>query len=439
MVSFASSKPLIDLISQHKSGVPLGIPSICSANRFVIQACMNQYLNLRFPLLIESTCNQVNQFGGYAGFTPKEFTTYIQRIADGMDFPKNKILLGGDHLGPFPWKGEPGTQAMKKSIDLVRAYILAGYQKIHIDTSMHCKDDDHSQPLPTEIVAQRTVAMVKAAEDIISSKDFRQPVYVIGTEVPTPGGSQEGEGILKVTESVEVADTIEQFKSAFAAEGMHDAWQRVIALVVQPGVEFGDQEIVYYDRDKARELSRLIEGLPRIVFEAHSTDYQKRYLLEQLVEDHFAILKVGPALTFAFREAIFSLAHIEREFLGKRNNIQLSQIINTVEYVMLENPEHWKHYYGEIAENAAFSRIYSLSDRIRYYWNDIRVDEAIKTLIVNLENNSIPLTLLRQYMPYEHNRVINGEIKNNPVELIWSHIGEELSGYIEACGKYLSN
>lgn len=433
MISFASSKHLIDLISQHKSGEALGIPSICSANRFVIQACMNQYLNLRLPLLIESTCNQVNQYGGYTGFNPKDFTTYILDIADELDFPKNRILLGGDHLGPFPWKGEPVSQAMKKSVDLVRAYVMAGYQKIHIDTSMHCQDDDHARPLPTEIVAKRTVQMVKAAEDSVSGKENAQLVYVIGTEVPTPGGAQEGEEFLKVTNPVEVADTIDQFKRVFATEGMQNAWQRVIALVVQPGVEFGDQEIVYYDRNKARELSRFIERFPGIVFEAHSTDYQKRNLLKQLVEDHFAILKVGPALTFAFREAIFSMAHIEKEMLGKGVNFKLSKIIEVIESVMLENPEYWKHHYSENAEKAAFSRIYSLSDRIRYYWSDIRVGEEIKLLISNLESNPIPLSLLRQYMPCEHQRVIEGEIKNSPVELIWSHIGDELSGYIEAC------
>ena len=438
MVSFASSKPLIDLIAQHKSGVALGIPSICSANRFVIQACMNQYLSLRLPLLIESTCNQVNQYGGYTGFTPKEFTTYILCIADEVGFPKNRILLGGDHLGPFPWKDEPVAQAMKKSLELVRAYVKAGYQKIHIDTSMHCADDDYTRPLPTEIVARRTVQMVKAAEDSVSGKGYRQPVYVIGTEVPTPGGAQGGGGILKVTNPVEVADTIEQFQRVFAAEGLQNAWQRVIALVVQPGVEFGEEEIVYYDRDKARELSRFVEPLPGMVFEAHSTDYQKRNLLEQLVEDHFAILKVGPALTFAFREAIFSLAHVEQELLGKRKGIQLSQIIETIESVMLENPEHWKYHYSENTEKAAFFRIYSLSDRIRYYWSDIRVVKATKILIGNLENNPIPLSLLRQFMPCEYQRVINGEIKSRPTELIWSRIAEVVIGYLEACGEKVS-
>lgn len=66
-----------------------------------------------------------------------------------------------------------------------------------------------------------------------------------------------------------------------------------------------------YHREEAQTLSRFIEAQPGLVYEAHSTDYQSREALRALVEDHFAILKVGPALTFAFREAVFALAAIE--------------------------------------------------------------------------------------------------------------------------------
>ncbi len=86
-----------------------------------------------------------------------------------------------------------------------------------------------------------------------------------------------------------------------------------MALVVQPGVEFGDEFVHEYQPEPARELVHLIESYPNLVYEAHSTDYQTRQGLRDLVQDHFAILKVGPALTFAFREAIFALVNMENE------------------------------------------------------------------------------------------------------------------------------
>ena len=53
-----------------------------------------------------------------------------------------------------------------------------------------------------------------------------------------------------------------------------------------------------------------------MVFEAHSTDYQTAGALRALVEDRWAILKVGPALTFALREALFALSAIEEELIA---------------------------------------------------------------------------------------------------------------------------
>jgi D-tagatose-1,6-bisphosphate aldolase subunit GatZ/KbaZ len=54
-----------------------------------------------------------------------------------------------------------------------------------------------------------------------------------------------------------------------------------------------------------------------------------------LVEDHFGILKVGPALTFAFREALFSLEYIEQEMLRTKDKEKLSRLQITIENEML--------------------------------------------------------------------------------------------------------
>lgn len=53
----------------------------------------------------------------------------------------------------------------------------------------------------------------------------------------------------------------------------------------------------------------MVNDYSHLVFEAHSTDYQTKEAYKQLVHDHFAILKVGPALTFAMRGFIRTLLH----------------------------------------------------------------------------------------------------------------------------------
>jgi D-tagatose-1,6-bisphosphate aldolase subunit GatZ/KbaZ len=434
--TFATPQPLLDLVAGQKHGSAMGITSVCSANRFVIQAALRQAAQENGWCLVEATCNQVNPFGGYTGLTPADFAAFVAGLANDVHFPTSRILLGGDHLGPFPWQHEPAETAMAKSVRMVKEYVRAGFRKIHLDASMHCADDDPLRPLDKVISARRAAEMCQTAEQTYAetSTTSMPPVYVIGTEVPTPGGTQEKNEGLQVTKPEEAAETIALFHHEFIRRGLESAWERVIALVVQPGVEFGGEEVVDYNRPLAQNLSRYIETVPGLVFEAHSTDYQKLQHLRQLVQDHFAILKVGPALSFAFREAVFALASIEREWLGGQASIEPSTLIETVLDAMHQNPSDWQKYYMGTPEQVAFACKYSFSDRIRYYWNQPKVEQSLERLIHNLENHPAPVTVLSQYMPNQYKHLRSGQIGSDPRSLIWDHIQETLSDYSTACG-----
>ncbi len=433
--TFATPQALLDLVACQKHGSALGITSVCSANRFVLQAAMRQAAQEHTGLLVEATCNQVNPFGGYTGLTPADFATFVASLADEMHFPTSQILLGGDHLGPFPWQLESSELAMAKSVRMVKEYVQAGFRKIHLDASMHCADDDLRHPLDKVTSARRAAEMCQAAEQTYAEiSTSLPPVYVIGTEVPTPGGTLETQAGLQVTKPEEAAETIALFHAEFIRRGLESAWGRVIALVVQPGVEFGGEGLVDYNRPLAQDLSRYIETTPGLVFEAHSTDYQKPEHLRQLVEDHFAILKVGPALTFAFREAVFALANIEKEWLGGQAKIELSTLIETVMQAMQQNPSDWQKYYMGTAEQVAFACKYSFSDRIRYYWNQPSVEQSLDRLIHNLESHPAPMTILSQYMPIQYKHLRSHQIGSDPRSLIWDCIQETLADYSTACG-----
>ena len=209
---------LDDIVSAQKKGLLIGIPSICSANTFVIEATFHFALEKGTPVLIESTCNQINQFGGYIGKTPDEYVQHILQIAKKYNFPQERILLGGDHLGPYVWRNEPAQAAMTKAFQLVHDYIAAGYVKIHLDASMKLGDDAFDRPLDTESAAQRAAEMAAVAEATFKQLSTNRPAprYVIGTEVPVPGGikeeeeEEEEEGIT-VTTTEQARETIELF------------------------------------------------------------------------------------------------------------------------------------------------------------------------------------------------------------------------------------
>ena len=424
-MSVLSTVDLKDLASLRAHGKTPGIYSVCSAHPWVLEAAMRKIFKSREPLLIEATCNQVNQFGGYTGMTPQSFREYVFSIAARVGFPQNRILLGGDHLGPYPWRHLPASEAMKNAADLVAAFAQAGFTKLHLDASMACASDP--VPLPDATIAERAAVLAHVAEGIPGHENFR---YVIGTEVPTPGGSVE-ELSVRVTQPSDAEAALTLHKKAFAAAGIENAWTRVIALVVQPGVEFGHEDVVEYERQEARQLCALLEQHPSLIFEAHSTDYQRPEAFVELVQDGFAILKVGPALTYAMRQAIFALLLIEKEMASEEHRSHLEEVIHQV---MTEHPEHWdEHYTGEpsVVERL---RIHSYSDRIRYYWTLPAVTAALAKLLENLERTGIPETLLSDYLPVQYARFRNKELENAPVPLILDKIGDALEPYIEACG-----
>lgn len=424
-----------EILSRNRDGQAVGTFSVCSAHPSVLEAAMRQSINDESLLCIESTSNQANQFGGYTGMTPAQFKDYVRSIAEKVVFPVHRILLGGDHLGPYPWRSEPSKSALEKARTLVRDCVLAGYSKIHLDASMACADDAGDQ-IDDETVAARAADLCRVAEDAWATlpKNSAPLVYVIGTEVPVPGGETAGDHGPKPTPVEHMRRTVEIASRAFLALGLEDAWTRVIGLVVQPGVEFGNDVIFDYDRKEAAELSSSLPDSPALVYEAHSTDYQQAKALRDLVEDHFAILKVGPWLTFAYREAIFALSRIEQEWLGRREGIQLSRVREALDEAMLRNPAYWKAYYPQEEPQAHFARQYSYSDRCRYYWTEASVQNEVARLLANFSSNALPLSLLSQYMPRQYEAIRAGELTNRAESLIENGIREVLQVYSAASG-----
>lgn len=416
------------IVSAQKAGEATGITSICSAHPLVLEAALRFGLQRNQSVLVEATCNQVNQFGGYTGMRPMDFVRFVQELAERVGYSRDRLILGGDHLGPNVWQNETAESALQKSEVLIREYVQAGFTKIHLDCSMKLADDPEGN-LDIMAIAQRGARLAKIAETVLGD-EANNLRYVIGTEVPVPGGATGSEETISVTKVEDVQQTIEVTREAFLREGLASAWDRVVGVVVQPGVEFGDDFIFSYQPEAACELSKFIES-QSIIFEAHSTDYQTRDALRNLMRDHFAILKVGPGLTFAFREAIFILAHIESELVSIAES---SNILQVLDAAMLENPQHWQRYYSGDATQQAFKRKFSFSDRVRYYWGVPSVKVALERLLKNLTERPLPLSLLSQYLPRQYEKIREGSLANEVNAILLGRVTEVLKDYAFACG-----
>lgn len=410
-----------DLIARNRAGAPIGLPCFCTANAHVLRAVLAHAAKTGFPTVIEATCNQVNQDGGYTGMTPSDFMQWLTGMAREAGVAMDQLILGGDHLGPNPWKSEPVEQAMEKARELVRLYVEAGFTKIHLDASMACG----GEPDPSFAqIADRAADLCAVAE--AHAPDPAKLIYIIGTEVPIPGGETEEPDALDVTSVARFGDTIRTHREAWAARGLDAAWGRIVSVVTQPGVDFGHSSIYPFVPEKAEPLSNVILSEDGLTFEAHSTDYQSTDALAELVRNRFFFLKVGPELTFRFREAVWALASIADQLaLDATSDIRTVMLDR-----MNANPGYWRDYYSGNDQELQTLKIYSYSDRIRYYWTDEAVAAALDRLIASLRASPAPETVTSQaFMGLEF-----GEISNCPETLIEQHVQRCVRRYFDAAG-----
>jgi D-tagatose-1,6-bisphosphate aldolase subunit GatZ/KbaZ len=435
MTAVRTAGALLRIVAEHKAGAARGIVSVCSSHPAVLESAARHAAAIDAPLLVESTSNQVNQDGGYTGMTPAVFAAYLSRIGHFAGLTDDRILLGGDHLGPYPWRSRPAEEAMQHARALVAACVEGGFMKLHLDASMTCAGDRDARP-SSALVAERTADLCAAAEDAHRRRPApaAAPYYVIGSDVPPPGGEANGDGSLRISTPEDVEAILETTRRTFVRRGLEAAWERVIAVVAQPGVDFGADTVHEYEAGAAVGLSRVIANHPRLVYEAHSTDYQRPRSLRRLVRDHFAILKVGPALSFAFREAVFALAWIEREWLGSRPDIVLSDLPAVVDRAMVAEPRHWAGYYRGAPDEIACARRYGYADRVRYYWARPDLQAGLQRLFENLTRRPPPLTLLSQFLPEQYAHVREGRLGHTPHDWVRDRITGVLRGYTWACG-----
>jgi len=403
----------------------VAIPSICTAHPHVLQIAMQHAAEHGDILLIEATCNQVNQFGGYTGLTPALFRDRMLELAADTGLAPENLVLGGDHLGPNPWKHLPADEAMSNAEAMIAAYAAAGFRKLHLDASMGCAGEP--EVLDDENVAQRAARLAAVAERVCHEQGLALPVYIIGTEVPPPGGATASHNGLTITPPEAAMRTVDVHHATFKQHGLEGVLERIVGLVVQPGVEFGDEGIDIYEPGKAAPLGAALRNLQGLVFEAHSTDYQPGERLRALALEGFGILKVGPALTFAWREAIYGLDRINAALEGTAPELDAK-----MEALMMRDPGYWRPYYKGSDDYVRLQRHYSYSDRIRYYWPEPDARAAVEALLGKLGDRALPQTLISQHLGRLYGRVVAGGIQPDARSLIAASVRDVLDVYRQA-------
>jgi D-tagatose-1,6-bisphosphate aldolase subunit GatZ/KbaZ len=272
---------------------------------------------------------------------------------------------------------------------------------------MRVGDDDASLPLSVDTVAGRGARLARAAmeERDRLGPDASDLAFIIGSEVPVPGGTQHNEDSIAVTRVEDFEETVRSYRDTFLRAGLAREWESVVAVVVQPGVEFSDTNVFQYRSPAAKALMRALERHPNLVFEGHSTDYQTPECLGAMVADGVGIMKVGPEMTFVLREGLFALDALEAELVPAHRRGNFRAVLETV---MLEQPGFWEKYYHGTHEEKMLAIRYSFSDRCRYYLANPEVRDALARLFANYDRLRPTLNIVHQFLPAAADSMMDG-------------------------------
>jgi len=398
------------------------LPSFCTANFNVIKILIIFAKHHNLPILLESTSNQVNQFGGYTGLTPKEFYKKISKLKKKIKINKKQVMIGADHLGPLPWKKFNSKVALKNAKTLIKKCIALKYDKIHIDSTIICKDD---KSLNLNFIRSRSEEIFNT----VPKKNIKDVFFVFGSEVPFAGGGNNSKP--KPSKLNNIKTDYSLYNSVL--KNLNINKKNKFSLVIEPGMAFSNSKVILPKLEKFRKRLSFSKK-NNFSYEAHSTDYQKLKTLKKLVKNNFRFLKVGPELTFYFYQAIKKMEEIEHMYCNKKSNIEY-ELINA----MQRDDKYWKDYYKGTKNKIKFLKLNSYLDRMRYYWDSKKVKKSMNKLIKNI--NTIPTEVFKKTLKLKSNegKKMNKINLSNSDYIIFYYLSSTIKKYYSACNFKIKN
>jgi len=422
---------LMDIMEANRGGEGKGIYAVESQNSTVQEAYLRQALADGSPALFEICADMLDPHGQGGKMLPDDFIANVRRDAGKTGFPRDRLFFGVNDLSPSLWKGESIESALKKTRAFISDLVSLGFKKLGIHAAIPLKGDPADQPLPQEVIVAREAALYKAAEGAAATlPEEEKPLYVIDAH-PGQVMAEDQENVVR-KEDVEIA--VDMFAKTAEAAGLPEMKERLLAVRIFSGVGHDGEKVIPFDSSLLEELGGCVYRTKPVVMEVLQTDFQPQTVLDELAHNHFALMSVGPELTYTMREALFSLAMMENETMIGKPGVYLSNFIIELDRSMQSAPQHWQKYYTGNGFEQLIARKYSLYDRSRFYWEDKEVRKTKKRLFENLIEYPIPLTVMRQFMPYQYERVAAGELENKPDELVMDAVRRALRRYSRACG-----
>jgi len=350
--------------------------AVCPTSPAVTRAALRAADRADAPLLYAATLNQVDRDGGYTGWTPAAFAEFVDREADRMDVDI-PIVLGLDHGGP--WKKDrhvledlsyDETQAEVRTS--ITACIDAGYELLHLDPTSDRRLPPGEEPAPSQI-AERTLDLLRFAEEIRRDRERRPLAYEVGTE-------ESGSGL-------DTQDRFHAFLDHLDA-GLQETGLPAPAFVVgDVGTRLDTSQ---FDANRARTLADVAQSTLGALVKGHYTDDVAD--LAAYPMSGMGGANVGPGLAAVERSALSDLVDLE-DRIGPSSGLgaALRETVVTsgrwrkwVDGAALDteaDPEALRRVFGALPPDRQHWLVATGS---RYVWSDPSIQEARARLYENV-------------------------------------------------------
>ncbi len=299
---------------------PITLLAVCPNSSTVLEAAVRAAARNRSVMLFAATLNQVDNDGGYTGWTQADFIRQLQAYANQYHW-SGPLYPCLDHGGP--WLKDIHTLAkltypetMQRVKESITECIQAGYRLLHIDPTV-----DRSYPsgdtLPLELVVERTVELMAHAEQIRKAIGGAKLAYEVGTE-EVHGG---------MVDIDRFKDFIRMLKFELHNHNLEQCWPCL--FVAQIGTNL---HTTFFNSDAARHLYSIVAPLGSLV-KGHYTDWVANP--EDYPASGMGAANVGPEFTAEEYTALGELEEQERGSIANTMSEQ-SNFMETVKTVVVE-------------------------------------------------------------------------------------------------------
>lgn len=360
---------------EKETGIKRTILAACPNSRAVIKAALRSAKRCNAPVKFAATLNQVDNDGGYTGFTQKEFVNFIRQEANAINL-SSPVIIAIDHGGPWlkdiqrqqKWPFDAAMAAVAESFE---AAIEAGYDLIHVDPTVDIFLEDNEM-ISIEVVAQRTLDLIDHAENYRRRRHLPRISYEVGTE--------EVHGGLANLQTFTLF--LQLLKEGLYHKGLSDAWPCFIVGKVGTDLHTSlfDPEVAWMLSNIAADYNSYIKG--------HYTDNVENP--EDYPLSGMGAANVGPEFTEREYDGLMELEAIENELVRQNKIKNAAQIKKALREAVIASGR-WKKWLQPGEDPDDFSSLDPLRQEwliktgCRYIWENPEVASAREQLYRNLE------------------------------------------------------